>query len=630
VSSAVNSPLVGELIDGRYRVREYIAEGGMATVYLATDTRLERDVALKVMRPHLADDEVFVSRFRREAQSAARLSHPHVVSVHDQGEDASRVFLTMEYVRGRTLRQVLDTHGALNPRASLDVLDPILEALGAAHRAGYIHRDVKPENVIIREDGVVKVADFGLARAVSAHTSTTGVVLGTVAYLSPEQVERGVADARSDVYAAGLLLFEMLTGRQAFSGESPIHVAYQHVHGAVPAPSRIVSSVPPDLDALVARATARDPDARPADAAAFLEEVRAVRGRLSQAALDARPETAAAAAAAASVPTRTTVLAREPGPAGGANHTSVVAAPPRDDTRRRPRRRMPAWVLVPLVIILGVVTAGWWFLSGPGAPATVPAVVGMSYDDATSALSDAHLDATRENAFSEKVKKGLVVSTKPGEGAEVRRGSTVTVTVSRGPERHAVPDVTGSSLRDARAAVLDEKLKVGKVSRAFDDSVPEGEVVSSDPQAGTKLKRNAAVSLVVSKGPHPLDVPDVTGQEFKDAEQILEGLGLNVEKGEKVYSTTVEKDRVAAQRPSDGNLFPGDTITLDISKGAEMAKVPDVGSMREDQARQVLEDAGFQVEVRKFLGGFFGTVRSQDPRAGEKAPEGSIVTISIF
>ena len=625
----MNSSLVGELIDGRYRVRDYIAEGGMATVYLATDTRLERDVALKVMRPHLADDEVFVSRFRREAQSAARLSHPHVVSVHDQGEDDGRVFLAMEYVRGRTLRQVLDAHGALNPRASLDVLDPILEALGAAHRAGYIHRDVKPENVIIREDGVVKVADFGLARAVSAHTSTTGVVLGTVAYLSPEQVERGIADARSDVYAAGLVLFEMLTGRQAFSGESPIHVAYQHVHGAVPQPSRIVSSVPPELDALVARATARDPDDRPADAAAFLEEVRAVRARLSDVALDARPETAAAAAAAAAVPTRTTVLPREAGPADGANHTSIVTAPPREDERRRRRRRIPAWVLVPLVIIIGVMAAGWWFLSGPGAPATVPPVVGMSYDEAASALSDAHLDASRKDAFSESVKKGLVVSTEPGEGAEVRRGSTVTVTVSRGPERHAVPDVTGSSLRDARAAILDEKLKVGKVSRAFDDSVAKGDVVSTDPEPGTKLKRNGAVSLIVSKGPHPIDVPDVTGRDFKDAEQTLEGLGLNVEKGEKVYSTTVGKDLVAAQRPTESNLFPGDTITLDISRGPEMVKVPDVQSMPEDQARQVLEDAGFQVEVRKFLGGFFGAVRSQDPPAGEKVPKGSTVTIVI-
>ena len=299
-SSVTDSSLsvVGRVLDGRYRVLSHLADGGMATVYLALDQRLDREVAVKVMHDNLARDATFVSRFRREARSAARLSHPHVVAVYDQGEDDSTgsagsptMFLAMEYVPGRTLRDVLTAEGPLTPRAALDLFDPILQAIAAAHDAGLIHRDVKPENVILREDGVVKVADFGLARAVTAATTTnaSGTLLGTVAYLSPEQVERGIADARSDVYAAGLVLYEMLTGRKAFDGDSPIHVAYQHVHGSVPMPSTSVPTVPTELDQLVALATARDPDKRPTNAGDYLAEVRRSRSMMTTAELDLRP-----------------------------------------------------------------------------------------------------------------------------------------------------------------------------------------------------------------------------------------------------------------------------------------------------------------------------------------------------
>ena len=280
--SSTGDALIGRTLDGRYRVLRRIADGGMATVYLAVDERLDREVALKVMREHLVHDESFVTRFRREARSSASLSHPNVVAVFDQGEDDGNIFLAMEYVPGQTLREVMREEGPLSPRAALDVLEPVLLALAEAHAKGLIHRDVKPENVIINDNGTVKVADFGLARAVSSQTvtSTQGVLLGTVAYLSPEQVERGIADARSDVYAAGLMLFEMLTGTKAFTGETAIHVAYQHVHGGVPSPSSRVAGLPPALDELVAVATARDPDERPADAAEFLALVRRTRATL--------------------------------------------------------------------------------------------------------------------------------------------------------------------------------------------------------------------------------------------------------------------------------------------------------------------------------------------------------------
>ena len=282
---------VGRVLDGRYRVLSRIADGGMATVYLARDERLDREVAVKIMRPDLARDQTFVSRFQREARLAAGLSHPNIVAVHDFGADGGDMFLVMEYVEGQTLRERISTRGAMSMRTALGVFDPILQALDAAHRAGLIHRDIKPENVILRDDGTIKVADFGLARAVTSTTTTgeSGVLLGTVAYLSPEQVERGIADARSDVYAAGLILYEMLTEQKAFRGDTPIHVAYQHVHGSVPAASDRVATVPLEVDRLIALASARDPDARPKTAGDLLAEVRRIRSTLPTTALDATP-----------------------------------------------------------------------------------------------------------------------------------------------------------------------------------------------------------------------------------------------------------------------------------------------------------------------------------------------------
>ncbi len=637
MSSTVNGSLVGELVDGRYRVVAHIAEGGMASVYLATDTRLDRDVALKVMRPHLAEDEAFVSRFRREARSAARLSDPHVVQVSDQGEDGGRVFLAMEYVPGRTLREVLQAEGALTPRAALDILDPVLQALDAAHRAGYIHRDVKPENVILREDGVVKVADFGLARAVTSQTSTThtGLVLGTVAYLSPEQVERGIADVRSDVYAAGLVLLEMLTGRKAFAGESPIHVAYQHVHGTVPVPSDVAVGIPPELDALVARATARDPDARPADGGAFLAELREVRAGLDAGALDARPGPVAARASSEE-PTRTTVLPLagpvRDRPVGGTEATGVLPVHGPDAGRprsRRPLTRRRLAVLLPALLLLGAATTAWYLVLGPGARTTVPSLTGLTVAAAGERLSAAHLEASRRDEFSEDVARGRVIAARPGQGAELGRGSSVLLTVSRGPERYAVPDVTGRP-RDAAVATLKQtKLAAGSVTRRYDENVPKGRVVSTDPGVGTRLRPGTSVDLVVSRGREPIEVPSVVGQTVDEATAALEDRGLTVETATPEYSTDVPDGSVAAQDPASGTLYRGDTVTLTPSKGPEMVTVPDVQSMQEEQARTTLERAGLAVEVRRILGGFFGTVRSQDPQGGTDAPKGSTVTITV-
>lgn len=658
--SSTGDALLGRTLDGRYRVLRRVADGGMATVYLALDERLDREIALKVMRQHLVHDDSFVTRFRREARSAASLSHPNVVAVFDQGTDGDHIFLVMEYVAGKTLRDVLRDEGPLSPRAALDIMEPVLLALAEAHGKGLIHRDVKPENVIISDSGSVKVADFGLARAVSSQTvtSSSGMLLGTVAYLSPEQVERGVADARSDVYAAGLVLFEMLTGGKAFTGETPIHVAYQHVHGGVPAPSSRVVGVPPSLDELVAEATARDPDERPEDAAELLGLLRRVRTTLSSTALDARPA-GVAADTAASVPTATAPLPRRraasgvaaAGAAGAAaggalatrggvstdvrrggqeRTTAIAVSPPLegrvvvDDDDRRSRRWWPAVVASALVAAL----TAWFFFLGPGAVVTVPSVEARPQGQAVSALEMASLDARVVEVFSETVAKGQVVVSSPKPGTEVRKGSDVRLEVSKGPERYLVPPVVGMSRAEAERQVVAANLELGKVTEAFSEKVPEGQVVSAKPGPGASLKKGATVAMTVSKGRKPISVPDFTGRSAKTAAAALEDLGLEVDATKQENSDTVAKGAVISQSPRGGTLYRGDAVTLVVSKGPVLVDVPNVVGQQVDRARTLLEGAGFKVNIERALGGYFGTVRLQDP-AGGKAPKGSTVTITI-
>lgn len=629
VTTTSTHPLVGELVDGRYRVVRHLADGGMATVLLATDTRLDRDVALKVMRPDLAADETFVSRFRREARAAARLSHPNVVPVFDQGEDSGRVFLAMEYIEGRTAREVVDAEGALAPRTALDLLEAVLTGLTAAHEAGYIHRDVKPENILIADRGPVKVADFGLARAVTSQTTTADdeVLFGTVAYLSPEQVERGIADARSDVYAAGLILFELLTGNRAIKGESPIHVAFQHVHGGVPAPSERVAGLPTPLDDLVTLATHRDPDERPRDAGEYLVALRATRDELSREQLDARPDRSSrppaggAATRAHPRPERTRAL--DPATAA-VSATSDGEEPPSSDRRRSRRSR------IALLALLVAVPAGVWYVTaGPGAAVVVPDVAGDSSAEAAATLEDHDLEVTEREAFDESVPAGDVISATPGSGSETSKGSEVSLVVSRGPERHDVPALAGETTTAAKKALAKHHLDLGDTSQQWHDSLDEGQVISSDPSPGTALKRDTTVDLVVSKGPEPVDVPSVTGRSLATATSSIEGADLEVARADDAYSTSVPKGSVVSQSPASGSLVPGGTVTLTVSRGPEMVAVPDVEGLTRAGATKKLEDAGFTVAVQTFLGGPIDEVRASRPGGGTSAPKGSKVTILV-
>ena len=633
----MQDPLVGRVVDGRYAVRSRIARGGMATVYLATDTRLDRDVALKVMHPHLADDEQFVARFHREAKSAASLSHPNVVAVFDQGAQGDTVYLAMEHLPGETLRDLLASSGPLTPREALAVLEPVLDALGTAHHAGLIHRDVKPENVLIGDDGRVKVADFGLARAASGSASgtTQGMLIGTVAYLSPELVLRGVADARSDVYAAGVMLFELLTGRQPFTGEVPIQVAYQHVNSDVPPPSALVPGLDPALDRLVQRATARDADDRPADARDLLAEVRDVRRSLSDEVLDLQTaghaEPASVGAGTLAIPRHEHVEPLSVGPADEGGDAAATSGDTREQEWSRPaRRRRPILLaLLALLVATAVGVAAWWTTAGPGAYTTTPAVVGSTLAEAERALVAAGLEADVGEQYDDEAPEGQVIDTDPAPGAQIREGGTVEVVVSSGPEFVAVPEVAGTPLEDARAALEELGLTLGEVSEAFSETVEQGAVVSQSVVPGEEIRRSQPVDLVVSKGREPIPVPAVTELPRADAEAALTEAGLEVGEVTSEPSETVAEGTVISQAPPDGTLFRGDPVALVVSSGPPLVTIPPVQGLQVDDAIAELEAVGLVPEVERVLGGIFGTVHSTEPVEGEQVRKGSTVTVRV-
>jgi len=657
-SAAVSDPMTGRILDGRYRIGVRIARGGMASVYEATDIRLDRVVAVKVMHHGLGDDEEFAARFVREARAAARLSHPNVVSVYDQGTDDGSVFLAMENVPGHTLRDVIRKESPMTPARALALIEPVLSALASAHRAGLIHRDIKPENVLIADDGRVKVADFGLAKAVSAetqHTATGGVLIGTVSYLAPELVVDGHSDARADVYATGVVLYELLTGSKPHEGESPIQVAYQHVHQDVPPPSEKVDGIPGYVDALVARATARDRGQRPADAAVLLHQVHRVSHALGdgvredpelEADLAPRPaispdtapdpfdadefaqlmspSEAVAEAVAEAGADHTTALERRPVPAPPAEPDAVPT--------KRPRRSRRGPILLALALLL-VVTAGlaaWWF--GFARYTSTPGVLGLGEASATETLEDAGLDVeVGEDAYSETVPAGRVLATDPGAGERVLDGGTVTLTLSLGKERYEVPKLRGLSEDQAQDKLTATNLEFGESIGKYSETVPEGTVLGSDPAKGTTLQPDTVVDLFISKGPKPIKVKDWTNQDADRAEQALEAKGLEVDRGTEEFSDVVPEGDVISQTPASGTLFRGDTVTLVVSQGPELVEVPGgLVASGVDAARDRLEDLGFQVEVERSRG-YIGLeyVFSVDPPSGTDVPSGSTITLTL-
>ena len=708
--------LIGTLLERRYRIDALLARGGMSSVYRGLDTRLDRRVAIKVMDARFADDRAFVDRFEREARSAAKIHHANVVAVHDQGVDpgveGSLVDLVMELVDGGTLRDLIHDRGALDVPLALAIMEPVLSALAAAHRAGLVHRDVKPENVLIGHGGehgtVVKVGDFGLVRAISsAGTTSSSIILGTVAYLSPEQVTTGTASARGDVYSAGILLYETLTGVTPYTGDNPLSIAYRHVNDDMPAPSERVAGLPPALDELIVRATRRDAAARPVDGAAFLDELTTLRTRLGlprvavpvpeptiqdrtvpvspverakafeQPLREEDPEATATGmspveAARPAELAHATVMRPAPvgfqamGPQGtramlrtdldpappsapfvqpnmGAPMGAPMgvpmgspamgnAIPPMPPPPRRgrppgaqPRKRGGNIVLLVLAAVLAIALIGtttWWFTSGRYS--SVPNVVGQERVDAEKKLTDSDLKFEYKTVKSNDVEAGRVISTDPGAEVEVLRGGTVTVTLSGG--RPTVPDVAaGVSVDQARDAIKDMGLQAGvdDSKREYSDDIGEGRVIRLDPQPGTPLKLGERVEIIVSKGAEPKPIPDLRGKTRDEAFAALQDLGLRPVDADQQFDQDIDGGKVIGTDPPTNNTpEPGSEVKVVTSNAVT---IPDVNNRSVQEAQQILQGLGLQVQVQQLTGA--GRVFGQNPAANTRVPPSSAVVI---
>jgi serine/threonine-protein kinase len=635
MDTTVSDPLVGRSLEGRYAIEAFIAHGGMASVYLATDTRLERRVAVKVMHAHLSDDGETVARFEREARSAARLSHPDVVAVYDQGVDSGRPFLVMEFVPGANLRHIIRDRGRLSVGEALAVMDHVLAALAVAHRAGLVHRDVKPENVLVTADGRVKVADFGLARAVSGSTVTTtgSVLMGTAAYLAPEQFEHGTADERSDVYSAGVLMFELLTGSTPFTADSAFALLSKHANEDIPAPSTRASGIPPQVDALVTWATSRDPQERPEDAAEFHASLLDVRNRLDLHGSVPTPPVALTTR----VPTveQTRVL-------GGA------ATPPADDVTRivggpasppptaytgrvtpdppRPRRRRRGLIIAVVIVIVMIVAAvlGWWLAAGRYTNA--PNVVGLTQAQAVSKLhGDGYHVKFLPPIYTTDEKEGLVAE--EANSGHVTHGSTVDLRLSKGGAPHQLSDYQGESLDAVKSALGQLNIDVGKVKSVF-STVNKGRVVDTIPAAGETVREGSSVTVEVSKGQQHVAVPDVTNESQSQATSDLNAKGFQVAPAVERYSASVTQGNVIRTHPGTGKKpVKGATITIVVSKGPRTFPVPDVEGEDISQAVKDIKNAGFTPDPVGIPGGP-GTVLHENPQ-GNQLP-GTTIELDYF
>lgn len=640
-TSQQTDPLIGRLVDGRYRVRARIARGGMATVYVATDLRLERRIALKVMHGHLSDDSVFQSRFIQEARAAARLADPHVVNVFDQGQDGELAYLVMEYLPGITLRELMREQKRLTVPQTITIMDAVLAGLAAAHRAGIVHRDVKPENVLLAEDGRIKIGDFGLARATTANTASGAQLMGTIAYLAPELVTRGTADARSDIYALGIMLYEMLTGEQPYKGEQPMQIAFQHATESVPRPSVRNPGVPEQLDELVLWATEKTPDERPADAQEMLDRLRAIERELG-----ITPAVTATKASSSAAPMRdsgelTLVMPGAP-PATAA---TAEQAPVDNATilrRRVARRRSRGAFLLVLVLLLASAAAGvgWWFGSGPGSRVAVPDVAGSSFEEASAELSALEFIPVQGAATSLEVPAGTAIGTDPGAGERLDKGAQVTVIISQGPAEKQVPRLNDLSETAATDALKKLNLVVGASTATYADAdaglvinalvTPRDGGESFECGEGCTVHEGDTVSLFTSLGAFP----DVVGMKLDDAVAALQEKKLVLGETQHQFSDDVEKGRVisTSERDGGGNWRPGDTITLVVSDGPELFPIPDVRGMTRDEAKAALEDAGFTADYAPVWNAIIDSateVTAQKPGTGEMVPLGTRVTLTI-
>ncbi|MGW4122628.1 protein kinase domain-containing protein [Nocardia sp. NPDC004711] len=662
------------MLEGRYRIDAPIARGGMSMVFRGVDTRLDRPVAIKVMDPKFASDPQFLTRFELEARAVAKLKHPSLVAVYDQGVDGEHPFLIMELVEGGTLRELLRERGPMPPHAVRAVAEPVLYAIGVAHAAGLVHRDIKPENVLISDSGEVKIADFGLVRAVAeAKITSDSVILGTAAYLSPEQVTSGTADARSDVYSAGILIFEMLTGRTPFTGDNSLSIALQRVEKDVPSPGRLINGVPPEIDELVAHATAREPMHRYTDATEMANDLRRIARdlQLPEYRVPAPTESAEHLSAKyrvgptpaprgpVSPPSRplpgaadlTTRLPADPPTVHmqpQAQQTRVMTAarelppeyqpqpeyaPPHGapgghgygsdliEDRGKSRRKVVIWlsIVVALAVLLGL--GGWWL--GVGRYSAVPSIAGMDTQKAVSTLQGAGFKTETRQKASDMIPVGNVVGTDPPAGTRVTKGSLVAVLVSSGKPK--VPDIQpGQDVTSVDKAIRDAGLTPVDAGE-MGSTAPKGTVAKVDPGPGTVLPANAQVKVYRSKGSQPVKVPDVRGKTEDEARTALQKAGLTVSSTRDQYDAKIKSGQVIGTDPATGtSTESGSGVVLIVNSAIDM---PNLLGANVSTARSKLQALGLSVTVRQLANNDSSIVISQSTAPGDAVQPGSTITL---
>lgn len=633
------SDLTGNLIDGRYQLLRQMDAGGMATIYEAIDTRLDRRVAVKIMHAHLAQDEQFVERFIREAKAAAALSHPNIVAVQDQGWNQSgipAVFIVMELVDGHTLREYLNERGKIPSTDGIKFLLPVLSALGAAHRLGIVHRDVKPENILVSKEGRIKITDFGLAKGAmigSTMTAESSVILGSVSYLSPEQVSRGIADSRSDVYSAAITAFEIFTGTKPFEGDEPIQIAFMHVNSRVPRISSLIPDIPKALDDLIFAATSVDPDERPRDCQIFHSQLLAISQALNPSAPQMSLELDIPIA-----PMREKTKKKSRGkftqitekisltlPSAAAAKETTVQVRERKKVSKRVRRNR--WIAAGLAVLLGITT--WWVLIGPGATVKFPSVVGATTEQANSTLVALGLTtAIVEERFDEDIAKGRVISTDPFAGDSIAPGGTVNLVVSKGAERYTIPSLISLTPEAAVNLLAKSPLKVGEITEVFNAKIPKGFVISSNPAPGTRVKRETIVDMVVSKGVETFNLASLVGTNGEQALNELTEAGFNVTVTY-AFDEKVMPGEVISQNPAAGTALPkGAAVEIFVSKGSAFVYIPNVMRFTQARATALLEDLGLKVVVKKVTKSA-KLVIGIDPKVDAKVKRGSTVTLTV-
>jgi eukaryotic-like serine/threonine-protein kinase len=629
------------IIDGRYRVLSRLGSGGMADVYLAQDQLLGRQLAVKVLHHHFAEDQEFVERFRREASSAAGLSHPNIVAIFDRGEWNGTYYIAMEYVAGRSLKTLVREQGALEPAAAIDIVTQILRAARFAHKRGVIHRDLKPHNVIIDEEGRARVTDFGIAKAGASDMTLTGSIMGTAQYLSPEQAQGHTVSGRSDLYAVGIILYELLTGSVPFDGETAVAIAFKQVSAEPRAPSELQPGVPPELDAVVLRALAKDPARRFADADEFIAALQQARLALPVGAATAVTGAVAGTALAAGHS-----FAAPPGAGPGAEgpfpESGALLLPPAgglngengggEESDDRGERRL-RWLLWGSgVLLLAALVALGLLLASSSGKVTVPSVVGQSEAVALARLRAADLNPAASTTASDTVASGLVVSQTPSGGSEVGKATRVSVLISAGPGTATLPAVEGLTTASAESKLRSAGFKPSTQEQPS-GKVTQGHVISTDPSAGIVVQVGSPVTVFVSSGPAQIHVPELVGQSQKGAEAELSSVGLALGAITPQVSASQTPGTVLSQSPAASASLPaGGKVNLVVAQAPKEVAVPSVVGQSEAQASAALGGAGFTprtTTVTTAEPAQVGMVLKQSPAGGHQAPKGSTVTISI-